>query len=190
MRQIALAILTATMSTLVSSQVLSQQTQESTAASSTAEPTTAATGKVKLNNWTFTSTRGRVPEGWYYVSIRRSDDKWVINSLNRTPAWGEIHRESSIEPFVVSPDLQQWTNYYHDKIGNCDSFAVQNSTEKNVCFSQFAQQTSAGKSMLRVLMGGQGLRMQEYQADLVNAAINSIDPVDAIKWLEKAEVQR
>lgn len=191
MRNLAISTLVSVISILGVGAAWAQLPQDSSAKELPKQVASSATATpAKQNSWSFTSRRGNFPDGWYFISIKNDGGKWVINSFDRSPTWGDIHRESTIEPFLVSPDFQQWINYYTDRIGNCDSFSVQNSMEKNVCFSQFARKTSPGKSMLRVMFGGVGGIMYEYEPDLVNAAINSIDPAEALRWIEKVEARR
>jgi hypothetical protein len=139
----------------------------------------------KKNSWEFvagaTNTRG-----WLYVIIKPQADGWAIASLGRE-APPDIAKDSPLEPFIVSPDFQQWSNYYADNIGNCDSFGVRNSPSKTVCSSALIEKPGQ-HSVARILLGkvSSGKR---YDAGLVNASINSIDPADALLKLEAIERQ-
>lgn len=139
------------------------------------------------NNWTFTENYKEVTKNWLLVTIdinnnEKSWDIFDIQPLSKI----EIHRDSSIEPFVVSPDFQKWTNYYTNNIGNCDSFGVQNSETKNICFSKFSRK-NVKKALIGVFFGGSGEIGVSYDEDMINNAIRSIDTENAIKALEKYE---
>lgn len=139
----------------------------------------------RKNSWVFAPVNKPVPPGWLFVTIQSENGHWVIASLAKTVP-EKIARQSPQEPFIVSPDFQRWANYYTDNIGNCDSFAVQDSPFKNVCFSQFAGKNQS-RALVGMLFGGNGVAGHRYDVDLVNAAIGDIDPEDALRRLEKIE---
>lgn len=141
---------------------------------------------VPRNNWTFSANYKEVTNNWLLVRIDINNEKsWNIVDIQPLSKI-EIQRDSSVEPFVVSPDFQKWTNYYKNNIGNCDSFGVQNSETKNICFSRFARK-NVKKALIGVFLGGSGEIGVSYDEDMINNAIRSIDTENAIKALEKYE---
>lgn len=140
------------------------------------------------NQWVFQANNQPVPPRWLYVTIKAENGGWVIDRLERTPP-ENILKESSLEPFIVSPDFQRWSNYYTDRIGNCESFALQDSPFKSVCFSQFAGKNTT-KALVGLLFGGSGVAGQQYDAEQVNQAITRMDPEEALRELERIERSR
>lgn len=140
------------------------------------------TPRPKKNSWVFSADRTTKP-GWLYVTIKPQGDIWVISSLDRR-APAEIAKESPLEPFIVSPDFQQWSNYYTDNIGNCGSFAMRDSPLKSVCSSALNGKNRNKTGVGRLFSNASSGR---YDADQVNAAINAIDPADALPLLEAIE---
>lgn len=137
------------------------------------------------NSWLFAADIAHERHDWLFVTIRPENGTWSIESLGRTAPEKPL-KESPIEPFIVSRDFQRWSNFYVNRVANCDSFAVQDSPLKSVCFSKFAGKNRT-QAMVGLLFGGSGMATQKYDEDLVNAAINTIDPEEALRQLEKLE---
>lgn len=140
------------------------------------------TPRAKKNSWVFAAASTPKP-GWLYVTIKPQGDTWVIGSLDRR-APEDLAKDSPLEPFIVSPDLQQWSNYYTDNIGNCDSFAMRDSPSKSVCSSSLNGKNSGKTGAARLFSNASAGR---YDVARVNAAIGSIDPADALPLLEAIE---
>lgn len=141
---------------------------------------------VPRNNWTFSANSKEVANNWLVVSIdNNNQSSWYISDIQPL-ANIDIPRDSSVEPFVVSPDFQKWSNYYTTNIGNCDSFGVQNSEIKNICFSRLARK-KVKEAFIGLFLGGSGEIGVSYDSEMVNNAIRSIDSENAIKALEKYE---
>lgn len=118
----------------------------------------------------------------------QNENRWTLEALGQISDI-KVEKASDLEPFVVSADFQNWSNYYQDNIGNCDSFNVQDSPYKSVCFSRLAGKNNT-KAMIGLLFGGSGQAGQRYDTELVEQAINSIDPADVASKLDEFEAYR
>ncbi|SAK84178.1 hypothetical protein AWB79_05730 [Caballeronia hypogeia] len=140
----------------------------------------------KNNSWSFSSS-DRAPTKFVYVVIRKNGNHWDVERVtDRRPT---LNRNDEAEPFLVSSDFQQWTNYFSDNIINCNSFEAEETSEKTVCTSAF-RGNKVAMQVFRILFGNNpnaGKTPVGYDVDKTTAAIQSIRPEQATQKLDAFE---
>lgn len=138
----------------------------------------------KNNSWNVRISNSVNLQSPLWITIRKFESHWEIEGIYGSPVKIPVSRK--IELFLASRDLQQWTNYFKDMRGDCDTFEVRESDFHSVCTSSLAGK-KAGLGFAGLFLGGKGGIPYAYTDSEVQAAINSIRPDQAAAMLDKFE---
>lgn len=129
------------------------------------------------NNWNVSINNEPISDNYIYASIQFKNDGWEILKFYRQRP--QIPKDSAVELFAVSRDLQQWRNAVPDLMTGCEE---SESDSYSVCSSEFAT-SKVGILALRVLFSKgskfDGRTPYGYSDSAVKEAINSINPEQA-----------
>ncbi len=139
----------------------------------------------KNNNWTVEITNRPKLTAPAFVTLRFVGARWEIAGIYDRPPM--IPRSQQLEVFVATRDLQQWGNFYTNRVTNCDSFEAKEADFHSVCTSALSESQSAGSAALGLFFGGNAKRPVSYNAQRVTAAVQSIAVEQAAAMLTEFE---